>query len=94
MNLLEFKESLSGDGPPQGSSIYLYALWYDAKGEWDKAHKLIQTVGDKKASWIHAYLHRKEGDNGNADYWYSLAGRKSSHAPLEEEWEEMVTAFV
>lgn len=94
MNLQEFKESLSGNGPPPDCSIYLEALWYDAKGDWDKAHKLIQDLGDKKASWIHAYLHRKEGDTSNADYWYSLAGKKSASGLLEKEWEEMVSALL
>jgi hypothetical protein len=56
--------------------VYLNALWYDARGEWDKAHELIQDVQDKNASWIHAYLHRKEGDDPNAGYWYSRAGKK------------------
>ena len=90
MNVSSFKESLPGSEPPQNSSVYLNALWYDAKGEWDKAHKLIQDVEDKNASWIHAYLHRKEGDTGNADYWYSRAGKKRSSVSLDKEWEEIV----
>ena len=94
MNVSSFKESLSGNKPPQGSSVYLNALWYDAKGEWDKAHKLIQDVDDKNAAWIHAYLHRKEGDSVNADYWYSRAGKKRSPFSLEKEWEEIVTALI
>ena len=101
MNLSSFKESLSGNEPPQNCSVYLKALWYDAKGEWNKAHKLIQDVEDlpagrqdKNASWIHAYLHRKEGDTGNADYWYSCAGKKRPSVSLEKEWEEIVTALI
>jgi hypothetical protein len=94
MNLSLFKEGLSGSEPPQQSSIYLKALWYDAKGEWDKSHNLIQDVNDKNASWIHAYLHRKEGDNGNADYWYSKAGKKRPSISLEKEWEEITEAFL
>jgi hypothetical protein len=94
MNLSSFKESLSWNEPPQNSSVYLNALWYDAKGEWHKAHELIQDVGDKKASWIHAYLHRKEGDPGNADYWYSRAGKIRSSVSLEKEWEEIVAALI
>jgi hypothetical protein len=89
MNLLSFKESLLADEPPQNAAVYLTALWYDAKGDWDNAHKMIQDVEDKKASWIHAYLHRKEGDISNADYWYSCAGRRRSVVSLEEEWEEI-----
>ena len=94
MNLSSFKESLSGDLPAQNSSVYLNALWYDAKGKWDKAHKLVQDLGDENASWIHAYLHRKEGDTGNADYWYSRAGKKRPSVSLEKEWEEIVTALL
>ncbi|MDB5198481.1 MAG: hypothetical protein JWO92_444 [Chitinophagaceae bacterium] len=75
MNLLSFKQSLINSEPPQGS-VYLKALWYDAKADWDKAHKLIQDIEDENAAWIHAYLHRKEGDISNADYWYRRAGKK------------------
>jgi hypothetical protein len=94
MDLSLFKQSLTGNEPPKNSSVYLSALWYDAKGEWDKAHKLIQDVEDNNASRIHAYLHRKEGDKGNADYWYTRAGKKRYPASLEEEWEEMVETFL
>ena len=75
-------------------SIYLKALWYAGKDEWDNAHKLIQDVEDKNAAWIHAYLHRKEGDIGNADYWYRRAGKFRSSLSLEEEWEEIVSALL
>jgi hypothetical protein len=94
MNILSFKESLSGNEPPQNTSVYLKALWYEAKGDWDKAHKLIQDVEDKNASWIHAYLHRKEGDIANAGYWYSRAGKGRSAASLEKEWEEIADALI
>lgn len=94
MNLSSFKESLAGKEPPQNLSVYLNALWYDAKDNWNKSHKLIQNVDDKNASWIHAYLHRKEGDVENATYWYSRAGKKKSALSLEKEWEEIVTAFI
>ena len=72
---------------------YLNALWYDAKGEWDKAHEMVQDIDDNNASWIHAYLHRKEGDTANADYWYSRAGKKRPSLSLEKEWEEIVDAM-
>ena len=94
MNLSSFKESLLNSEPPQNTSVYLKALWYDAKGEWEKAHKLIQDVEDKNASWIHAYLHRKEGDTVNADYWYNSAGKKRPSVSLEEEWEQILTALL
>ena len=94
MNISSLTESLSAKSPPKNVSVYLKALWYDAKGEWDKAHQLMQDVEDKNASWIHAYLHRKEGDISNADYWYSRAGKKKPSLSLEKEWEEIVTVFI
>ena len=94
MNISSFKESLSWNEPPQNLSAYIKALWYDAKGEQDKAHKLIQDIKDKNASWIHAYLHRKEGDNTNAHYWYSRAGKKMPGISIEKEWEEIVAALI
>ena len=89
MDLKKFKESLSQNEPPQNLSVYLKALWLDTKGEWGKAHVLIQDVTDKKAAWIHAYLHRKEGDIFNADYWYHRADKKRPDISLEKEWEEI-----
>jgi hypothetical protein len=94
MDVTSFRESLSANEPPQNSTVYLEALWHDAKGEWEKAHQLIQDVDDKNASWIHAYLHRREGDTSNADYWYGRAGKKRPSVSLEKEWEEMVAAFI
>ena len=94
MNFLSFKESIASIEPPPGISVYVKALWYDAKGDWDKAHVLIQDVEDKNASWIHAYLHRKEGDIGNADYWYRKAGKSRPEVSLDREWEELVTALL
>ncbi len=94
MTLSSFKESLPGKEPPQNLSVYLNALWYDAKGDWHKAHKLIQEIDDKNASWIHGYLHRKEGDTGNAGYWYSRAGKNLPGLTLENEWEEIVSALI
>lgn len=89
MDLKDFKESISQNEPPKDLSVYLKPLWFDAKGDWEKAHALIQDVTDKNAAWIHAYLHRKEGDIFNADYWYSRAGKKRSDISLEKEWEEI-----
>lgn len=94
MNLTDFNESISGNNPQAEMSVYLKALWYDAKDDWDKAHELIQDLHDRNASWIHAYLHRKEGDIGNADYWYNKAGKKRPAIYLPEEWEHIVAAFL
>lgn len=94
MNIAQLKESLSDKQPPAGASVYITALWYDANGNWQKAHQLIQDIPDKNAAWIHAYLHRKEGDIGNAGYWYHRAGKKMPACSLNEEWEEIATALL
>jgi hypothetical protein len=94
MNLHDFKQSLQALNSPTDASVYLKALWHDAKGNWEKAHELIQDLPDKTASSIHAYLHRKEGDTWNADYWYSKAGRKRPSVSLEEEWNHIVTELL
>jgi hypothetical protein len=94
MNLQDFKASLSGNTPPAGVSLLLQALWQEAKGNWDAAHGLAQQQNDRDGAWVHAYLHRQEGDLPNAGYWYSRAGRPVSKASLEQEWEEIVTALL
>lgn len=86
MTLEEFRASLSKEIPPAELSRTLQALWQDAKGDWDAAHKLAQSVESADGAWVHAYLHRKEGDLSNAAYWYSRAGRKVSQSSLSEEW--------
>lgn len=65
-------------------------MWEDAKGRWSDAHAIAQDIEDRTGSWIHAYLHRKEGDLGNAAYWYRRAGRPAAHDALEDEWERIV----
>ncbi len=94
MDISFFKESLAGDTPPENATVHLKALWYDKKGDWNSAHDLIQDLQDKNAAWIHAYLHRKEGDVANADYWYRLAGKKRYSGTIEEEWEELLKALI
>lgn len=90
MNFDQFLKSLSSSQPPVSLSPYLEALWYDGKGDWEKAHTVVQDIDDRTAAWVHAYLHRKEGDIGNAGYWYNRAGRKRPDSPLSEEWEKIV----
>ncbi len=94
MNLHEFKETLNGNLPPENLEDHLKALWFDGKGDWEEAHVLIQDVNDKNAAWIHAYLHRKEGDISNADYWYRQAGKKRPEISLEKEWEQIAEALL
>lgn len=90
MTIAELKTSLKESCPPENVSTLLKALWYDAKGEWNHAHALTQEVSTKNGSWVHAYLHRKEGDIVNAQYWYSRAGKKIPAISLEDEWQEIV----
>lgn len=94
MNLLQFKESTGTGRPPAQATVYLQALWHDARGDWEEAHRLIQDLPDARAAWIHAYLHRKEGDQWNADYWYRRAGRRRPALSLPEEWEQLAAAFL
>jgi len=74
---------------PDDIPMLLQALLLDGVGDWDSAHKIAQNVFTKDGSWVHAYLHRKEGDRSNAAYWYSNAGRRMPESMLEEEWEEI-----
>lgn len=94
MQFAEFLKSLESDALPAGIPIYVKALWLDAKGDWDNAHGAIDSLSDKNSCWVHAYLHRKEGDIWNADYWYSKAGKKRPAASLEEEWESITRALL
>ena len=93
MNFDEFYNSLSAASPPEKLSVYLRALWYDGKNNWEEAHNIIQDVEDKTAAWVHAYLHRREGDSFNANYWYNRAGKRMPEYSLEQEWKEIVTAL-
>ena len=94
MDLGEFRKSLSAKAPPAGLSRLLQALWYEAHGDWDRAHKLAQSQKGKVAAVVHAYLHRKEGDLSNADYWYERAGSERPRGLLEKEWEALVAAIL
>jgi hypothetical protein len=90
MTIDEFKSAKN----PKGFSVELEALWYDGKGDWDKSHEVIQDVESKNAAWIHAYLHRKEGDVGNAQYWYSRAGKTMPAVSHDEEWHTLAEHFL
>jgi hypothetical protein len=92
--LTEFKESLNLEQPHSGISVQLKSLWYDGKGDWHNAHALIDQLTDQQSAWVHAYLHRKEGDTWNADYWYSKARQTRPDVSLEKEWEQLVVAFL
>lgn len=92
MVLQAFKDSLLADNPPSLNNLLL-ALWHDAKGDWEAAHNIAQDIHTRDGSWLHAYLHRKEGDQWNAGYWYRQAGKPVHTGSLEQEWEELVRAF-
>jgi hypothetical protein len=86
MNHDEFLASLSQPAPPAGLSAPLAAVWYGLNDDWDRAHGLVQAhEGQAEADWVHAWLHRVEGDQGNAAYWYRRAGRSLAHGDLKEE---------
>ena len=90
MNPKDFQESVKQAAPPEGLSPPLAALWWDAKGDWAKAHGLVDELETKQGMAVHAYLHRKEGAISNSDYWYARAGRSFHRPTLEEEWEALV----
>jgi hypothetical protein len=87
-----FRESIAKSQPPAGLSPALQALWWDAKGDWDKAHEHAQARDDAPGMRVHAYLHRKEGDQSNAEYWYRRCGAAPSILTLDQEWDELVRA--
>ena len=94
MTFSEFETSLDQSAPPSSLHLALQALWWDAKGDWNKAHECAQAdEGDPSCDWVHAYLHRKEGDSSNAGYWYRRAGKPVAPSPLPEEWRAIVKAL-
>ena len=92
MDLATFKQSLTKDAPPAGLTPALEALWWDAKGDWGKAHGCVDDEAGQDAARIHAYLHRKEGDQSNARYWYGTAGAAFYEGSLNAEWGELAAA--
>jgi hypothetical protein len=72
----------------------LLALWWDAKGDWNRAHEIAQDVSGADGAWVHAYLHRKEGDLSNAAYWYARADRSAAKDDFSAEWERIVTELL
>lgn len=94
MTFIEFKDSLKSDQPPRDLPVPLTALWYDGKGNWDMAHHEVDHLDDPTSALIHAYLHRKEGDVWNADYWYRSAKEIRPQISLEEEWQQLVMRFL
>jgi hypothetical protein len=93
MDLEQFRNFLASDRPPKELSLPLAALWWDAKGDWGKAHESAQQDEGPGGAWVHAYLHRKEGDLSNAGYWYSRTGKPQARMSLDQEWSEIVNAL-
>jgi len=89
-----FRQSLSESEPPAELDFALAGLWWDAKGDWTRAHESAQQDESARGSWVHAYLHRKEGDLGNAGYWYSRAGKVPCRESLDAEWLSIVKALL
>jgi hypothetical protein len=94
VTLDEFKLTLNDAVPPDDLMPLLEALWCDAQQDWDSAHRIAQSDQSKNGAWVHAYLHRKEGDLGNASYWYSQAGRKMPDNTPDQEWEFIAKSII
>jgi len=92
-DLDDFKNSLADAKPPVGLTLALAGLWWDAKGDWTRAHESAQQDESPEGSWVHAYLHRKQGDQGNAAYWYGRAEKPVCREPLDMEWLSIVRDF-
>jgi len=94
MTVQELRDSLSRDEPPRQFSLALAALWWDAKGNWKQAHEVAGQDEGPAAAWVHAYLHRKEGDLSNAGYWYKRADKTPATTSLEQEWAEIAESLL
>ena len=97
MDFAAFCASQEAETPPDGLTDPLLALWHAAKGDWRRAHEIVQRAGeagDTAADWVHAYLHRVEGDLSNAGYWYRRSGQAEADGPLEAEWTAIATVLL
>jgi hypothetical protein len=94
MTLAEFKQSQSKARPPAGLSVALSALWRAGKDDWDNAHTIVMDEGGKDCAWVHAYLHRVEGDLENARYWYKQTGKPAASGALSAEWAAIVSELL
>jgi hypothetical protein len=94
MDIHTFEESLIQPAPPAGLSPAVEALWHERHGDWDLAHRIAQDITGAEGAWVHAYLHRREGDESNAAYWYRQAGKPVMRGSLDDEWRAMVEALL
>jgi hypothetical protein len=90
MTIDDFETSLKEAAPPVGIAAPLEALWWDARGDWRRAHELVDELETQDGMAVHAYLHRKGGELSNAEYWYGLAGRACFRSELHDEWNALV----
>jgi hypothetical protein len=93
VTMADLKSTIANAAPESGLPPPLAALWWAAKGDWDAAHKIVQDESDANSAWVHAYLHRVEGDLSNASYWYRQAGQPVAKDSLETEWERIASAL-
>jgi hypothetical protein len=94
MSLAEFRDALSQPQPPAGLAPSLVALWHAGRGDWDRAHRIAMDAKGRDGAWVHAYLHRQEGDLDNARYWYRKARRPEATGTLDEEWAAIVATLL
>lgn len=94
MDYTMFNHTLDMGAPPEDFSTELKALWWERKNYWDKAHAMVQHMEGQDAAWVHAYLHRKEGDLKNASYWYKRAGKPEAENDLNDEFRELTIYFL
>jgi len=94
MTLDDFRQTLQRDEPPGELSIALTGLWWDGKGDWKQAHESAQQDEGPAGAWVHAYLHRKEGDSSNAAYWYRRAQKPICQSSLKQEWLEIAGSLL
>ncbi len=94
MTPAEFRRSQALDEPPRGLAPALAALWWAKKDEWDKAHRIVMEEEGRDAAWVHAHLHRREGDAGNAAYWYRQAKKPVAAVSLDAEWDAIAAALL
>jgi hypothetical protein len=94
MTPAQLRATLDQSSPPTNLPSLLTALWWEAKGDWNQAHEIAQADNGADAAWVHAYLHRKEGDASNAAYWYRQAHQPDHALPLDKEWEQIASALL
>jgi hypothetical protein len=94
MTLDDFRHSLTAAEPPAGLTLALAGLWWDGKGDWTRAHESAQQDEGHDGSWVHAYLHRKEGDQSNAEYWYRRAREPICRGSIDDEWLSILSSLL